>query len=294
MIDLAFCESLGGSLKFAKSIKPGQKHACSFGIIGGGESDIRRAMLPKEWRGEPLEGGSQDVETLTLALDIGDISCSPGNLSARRRTINTLYGDYEGVVDQLWGTNERALTRIEQTKTTLAPIRIWVCEHSPLERCCLYCICAMLHETKVPLYLVRVPNEIQKDDCIVSYHNTGELLPEELGTLAKNAILLTDAQRMANMCAWNDLTRENAPLRAIVNGMLMGVPADFYDFSLRANMLEGEFIMARIIGNTLVRMPGVSDRWLFLRINAMIDNGELIEVSPASEDHPYSAMLRRS
>lgn len=31
---------------------------------------------------------------------------------------------------------------------------------------------------------------------------------------------------------WTDLVNENSPLRAVINGKLIGVPEDFYDFRI--------------------------------------------------------------
>ncbi len=45
--------------------------------------------------------------------------------------------------------------------------------------------------------------------------------------------------------------RENASLRAVINGSLIGVPNDFYDFALRSNIPDGEFKVAQLIGKTM-------------------------------------------
>lgn len=90
------------------------------------------------------------------------------------------------------------------------------------------------------------------------------------------------------------MLRDNAPLRAIINGNVIGVPIDFYDFALRANMPDGEFRVAQLIGKSLNQIAGVGDRWLFLRIQAMIQSGELIEVSATTDDHPYLGVIIRN
>lgn len=72
------------------------------------------------------------------------------------------------------------------------------------------------------------------------------------------------------------------------------MPEDFYDFALRANLPDGEFKVAELIGKTLCQISGVGDRWLFLRLAAMLQSGELIAVAEATEDHPYSGVLKRS
>ncbi|MEL7603501.1 MAG: DUF3658 domain-containing protein [Bacillota bacterium] len=299
MIELSFSESLGGALKFAKSMKPGQRLNGSVAVIGGTRKEQREARRRRYyWTGAPLNGSSRDVEALTLALDIGDISdCRMGiqsNLNSRKRLLSDLYGDFPGVPEQIWQTNEHAFARIREAGSTQEPIRIWVSPHSPAELCCMYFVCRLIADSPAPLYVVHAPSEIEKGDCVVSYRSTGEIPPEELGNLAVSDEPVSMTMRRYYAGLWDDLVRENAPLRAIVNGVVMGVPAEFYDFALRANFPEGEFHVARLIGNTLIRMPGVSDRWLFLRMQSMLQSGELIEVAAATDDHPYSAIVKRA
>ncbi|MEG1500325.1 MAG: hypothetical protein RR396_00030 [Clostridiales bacterium] len=39
-------------------------------------------------------------------------------------------------------------------------------------------------------------------------------------------------------------------------------------------------------------MPGLGDQWLYSRIQAMLAAGQLIEVAPAKDGHPYLAVMR--
>lgn len=299
MIELSFSESLGGGLKIAKSMKPGQLLNGSVAVIGGTKKEQREARHRRYyWTGTPLEGSSRDVEALTLALDIGDISdCHTDtqcDLNSRKRVLSDLYGDFPDVPKQIWQTNAHALARVREAGSTQESIRLWVSGHSPAELCCMYFACRLMLHSPAPLYVVRVPSEIEKGDCVVSYHSTGEIPPEELGNLAVSDEPLSMTMRRYYAGLWDDLVRENAPLRAVVNGVVMGVPVGFYDFALRANLPEDEFHVARLIGNTLIRMPGVSDRWLFLRVQSMLRSGELIEIRAATDDHPYSAIVKRA
>ncbi len=298
MIELAFSESLGGSLKFAKSMKPGKLLNGPIAVFGGTKQEQREAKRRRYWTGTPLGGSSRDVEAMTLALDIGDISdCREDaqcDLRSRISVLCDLFGDFPGVPEQLWRTNEHALARIREAGSTLEPIRLWVSPHSPAELCGLYYTCHLTLNLPIPLYVVYAPSETEKGDCVVSYRSAGEMPPEELGDLAVSEQPLSLTMRRYFAMLWDDLVRENAPLRAIVNGVVMGVPKEFYDFALRANFPEGDFHVARLIGNTLIRMPGVCDRWLFLRVQSMLQDGELIEIKPAMDDHPYSAIIKMS
>ncbi|MEL1135037.1 DUF3658 domain-containing protein [Desulfitobacterium sp. THU1] len=279
MLELAFGESPAGALKLAKSMKQGQQ---------------LDAEKPRIWSGLTMEGSSKDVEALTLALDIGDISDMDTGMNARKKTLDGLFADFPGVSDEIWKTSQHALTRIQEARSTLEHIRMWICPSNPVEVCSLYFVCHLMLDAQTPLSVVCVPEQIMKDNCIISYRSTGEVNPESLGAFTKYEEPVSVLQRKIYANTWNDLARENAPLRAIINGNLIGVPENFYDFLLRANMPDGEFKVAQLIGKTMGQISGVGDRWLFLRVQAMIQSGELLEVSAATGDHPYSGVVKRN
>ena len=289
MIELAFGDSAAGALKMAKSMKQGARMAGAVGVIGGMEKDRRE--IPRYWTGVDMEGGPRDVAALTLALDIGDINTG---LYARRKVLDDLFGDFPGVPDALWKTNQHALKRIEEAGGSQEPIRMWISESNPGELCGLLYICHMLADAQTPLSAVYIPGRIEKDSGMVWYRGTGEIPAEELGAFVEYEAPISGLQRGAYAAIWGDLVRENTPLRAVVNGRIIGVPEYFYDFALRANMPRGECRVAQIIGKTLNQVPGVGDRWLFLRIREMIRSGELVEVSAATDDHPYSGIVKQA
>lgn len=294
MIELAFGESPAGALKLAKSMKQGERLNSAIAVIGGTRKEQCEAKKPRIWSGITMGGSSADVEALTLELDIGDISDMDTDMNARKKLLEELFADFTGVPEVIWETNQHTLTRLQEAKATLEPVRMWICVSNPAELCGLYFVCRLMVDAQTPLSVVRVPEQIEKDNRIVSYRSTGEINPEVLGAYTEYEEPISELQRRTYANFWSDLVRENAPLRAVINGRLIGVPKDFYDFALRANMPEGEFKVAQLIGKTLSQISGVGDRWLFLRIKAMLQSGELIEVSATTEDHPYSGVVKRS
>lgn len=266
MLELAFSESAAGSLKMAKSWQQ-EKEQC---------------------------GSSKDVAALTLALDMGNISDVHTDMSARKRFLDELFADFPDVSAGMWETNQHTLRRLQEVKATLEPVRIWICVSNPAELCGLYWVCRLLVDAQTALSVVRIPEHIQKDNSLISYSSAGEIPPDVIIAFTEYEETISELQRKVYANIWNSLVRENAPLRAVINGRLIGVPNDFYDFALRANIPDGEFMIARLIGKTLGQITGVGDRWLFLRIQAMLETGELIEVSAATGDHPYSGVVKRS
>ena len=78
---------------------------------------------------------------------------------------------------------------------------------------------------------------------------------------------------------------------------LRSLPEDAYDFSIRRALAEvpREFREGRLISDILGKYAlGVSDGWLAMRIEAMVQSGELAVVREAEADRPYSRVLRRA
>lgn len=236
--------------------------------------------------------GSRDVAALSLALDMGDISDMDGGMAGRQKLLDCLYAEYPGVSGEIWNTTRAALQRLLETKTSPEPVRMWIGNGNPAELCGLYFVCHLLKDTVLPLSVVRIPEQIETESSIVSYRNTGEIHPEAFRQYTKFEEPISELRQTVFANMWTGLVRENAPLRAVVNGSLMGVPEDFYDFAIRAAMPEGTFRIAHLIGRTLNQTPGVGDQWLYLRIKAMLQSGELFMVFPA-DDHHYSSVVGR-
>lgn len=293
MIELAFGESTAGALKLAKSMKHGARINGAVGVIGGTAKERRAVRKPRYWEGMTMEGEPSDVAALPLALDIGDLSDLDADMRARKEVLDALFAHFPDASDALWQTNRNTLHRLAAAKATLEPVRMWISEHDPAELCGFYFVCHLMAAAETPVSVVRVPIEIERDGAIIRYRNTGELCPEAFGGMVGLEEKISEAQRRVYATMWRTLVNENAPLRAVVNGTLIGVPETFYDFALRANIPEGECRIAHILGNALHQVPGVGDQWLFCRIQAMLNAGELVLVSPAAEDHPYSQAVRR-
>ena len=77
-----------------------------------------------------------------------------------------------------------------------------------------------------------------KKNVIMSYHSWSEVAAEEFaGSLGNERKLTADERRMyAEM--WGELVIENAPLRAVVNGTVLSVSEDFYDFIIWNRLTE--------------------------------------------------------
>jgi len=216
MIELAFGESPAGGLKLAKSMKQGERLNGAIAVFGGTRKEQREAKKPHNWSGITMEGSSQDVVALTLALDIDDISDMDTDMNARKKLLDELFSDFPGVPDEIWKTNQHTLTRLQEAKATLEPVRMWICFGNPAELCGLYFVCRLMVDAQAQLTVVRVPEQIEKDNSIISYQSTGEINPEAFGFFTEYEESISELRRRFYANIWSDLVRENAPLRAVI------------------------------------------------------------------------------
>lgn len=148
------------------------------------------------------------------------------------------------------------------------------------------------------LWIAELPAAEESAGVRVEYNGWGDVLPENFARLSKAAQRCSPMRLLAESALWGDLMRENAPLRAQINGRLHSVPEDFYDFLIeRAIDRQGgaAFLQAKVIGEVLGRdRPGVGDGFLALRMEKMIERGTLCVVTEAPSDAPgYHRMLRQ-
>ena len=296
MIELVFGESALATLKEAKSFKKGAVPG-AIATIGGrrGRKD-KEPPKPPRWTGASLDGNPKDVEALPLALDYGDISRSIPGLTGRQEVLEELYFHPAGASKSIWETAKHALSRLEKAKITGEPVRAWVSRQSPEEMCGLHFLCSLMHGSSLPLSVVWIPHEISlREGELTRFRSTNEIDAKYFGAFADAfEEPLSDVQRSAYNAAWAEMCSENTPLRAIVNGRLRSVPESFYDFILLENMPGEDIRTAMLIGRTLTVLDGVSDSILFRRVLELLRTGVLEEVSPATPDHPYSAIIKRA
>ena len=313
MLEIAFSESAQGGLRMAQSCCA----PTAFGVVFAHEdgsrpsrTELRAARRQAErntrrrWaEAVPLGGRAGDVYGFPLCLSAGDIAGEP--LGPERKAVLTrLYGAAfpQGetaaaeLMDHAAEQYRALLERLRQGEA----VRVWYSDQ-PDERCGLSWLSWELRRRglQVPVYLVDLPRyEERNDGTLVRYISWGEMEPERFGTYVSRQREASPVLRSALAQEWETLRQENGPLRAVVNGRLCTVSADFYDFALRRVLAEQpeEFHQARAIGLALGKyLPGISDCYLALRMEAMLARGELEVVAAAPEDGPaYHRRLRKT
>ena len=295
MIEILFGESEAASMKAAKceqiyvSSNDGPT-AC----FGAGK---RKAPEKKEcsW----IEGSSAEVICLGFLLDIGDIQKEITG-SYRKNLILSLYNqsqwdgedNYESELQEMFEHYTSDLLRLQEYLEDGEAVRIWYSD-APYSRCGFYQICQLLLKYQAEVHVVKLPEHVVREDCIVSYANWGEVAAEEFaGFLSYEKILTEDELRMYAQ-NWTDLVSENASLRVVINGKLISVSEDFYDFLIWKHLSDKPRKEARIIGDILgTSMLGVSDWWYAKRIQHYIECGDILVVEDS--ENTYARVIQRA
>ncbi len=295
MLEVVFHDSAKGAMLAAQRYRPDDgDSAASFGVIGG-RAPRRKASASRRSTGRPLGGRREDGIGLCLNLDVGDIS---GDVfgETRERALRFLFDCPEGeaAARELMEANRADRDRLLAAAAQGEPVRIWYSE-APGEMCGLLHAASLLEGLPCPMLAVRLPRVVPMPDGWKEYHCWNDAMPGEFADFADGQRLLDDTERRALVAHWRQLARENAPLRAVLNGGVRSVPETFYDYLIDRYMPEGEFVEARLIGEILGREPmGLSDGWFARRIDERVAAGELRVTRPSRDGHPYSRHLARA
>lgn len=285
MIEVLFGESEAASMKVAKNtvIIGKADGPTSVWLAGKKKPFVRKNS---GW----IEGTSKEVICLGFLLDIGDIK-EEIDSKYRKNLIYSLYAQEQ------WGKDEeldkemqrigncycKEMKRLKKYLEDGEKIRIWYSE-APYSMCGFYHLCSILQAYKNEIRVVRLPKYRIQSDSIISYQNWGEVAAEEFaGFLSyENGLSKEEIRMYAGL--WNDLKEDNSLLRAVVNGMVIGVPESFYDFLIWKRLTKKPIKEARLIGDILgCNRVSVGDWWYAKRIDLFIGQG-VIKVLEDSEN----------
>lgn len=284
MIEVLFGESESASMKVAKCTN----------ITGKPDGPttvwtVGKKKLPRKEHMGWIKGTSEEVICLGFLLDIGNIQETIDS-PYRKKLIHDMYiqeslGKDPEADTELWnlaGVYVREMQRLKKYLEEGEAIRIWYSD-APYSVCGFYHLCSVLSEYENQIWVVKLPEHIAFGNNIASYQNWGEVAAEEFaGFLSYERELSREEIRM--YCSvWNELKEENTPLRVIINGKIMGVAEDFYDFLIWKELTNKPIKEARLIGNIMGKYPvSKSDWWYAKRINDFIAEGK-IKVAVDSE-----------
>lgn len=297
MIEVVFSESTKGSIKVAKNYnKENMISGAAMGYIGG--TPPSKKELEECFEGEALGGNSNEVIGISLSLDIGDIS--KGVTSGERKKIlfkllKTPFSndEEEKSLEMQWQEKLNDLQMLKNLAQNGEHIRIWYSD-APYSICGFYFINSILENYNCSVSAIKLPKyEIKKKDTVVSYSSWGEINAGKFYKFLPLETNISKTEQRFFASRWKELQRENTLIRAVVNGELTSVNEDFYDYFIRINLPDTEFVVARLIGQVLATYQfGIGDWWIGQRIRNMIAKEELEIV--LDNEFDYRKVLKKS
>ncbi len=277
MIEVLFGESEAASMKAAKSMKiVGYVNGPTSVLVTGKETPPERTFAG--W----VEGTSEDVVCLGFMLDIGNIK-EPIDSPYRKNLIYSMYAQNQYVknpeIDQeLKLTGEVYLNELLRLKEYLEngeTIRVWYSD-TPYSICGFYSLCQILQKYKNEIHIVKLPEYMVRKTSIISYRNWGEVSAEEFAEFLTYESVMTKEEVRMYAQLWTELTEDNSPLRAMINGKVTGVSEDFYDFLIWKRLTRKPIKEARLIGDILGCFQiGMGDWWFARRIEHFIQQDKI-------------------
>lgn len=277
MIEVLFGESEAASMKAAKStVIVGHMSGPTAVWMAGKKTPPERTFTG--W----VEGTAEEVVCLGFMLDIGNIK-EPVDSQYRKNLIYSMcaqnqYGN-NLEIDEEWKLQgeiySNELLRLKKYLENGETIRVWYSD-APYSRCGFYSLCRILQNYENEVHVVKLPEHVVRKTSIVSYRNWGEVSAEEFaGFLSHERILTKEEVRMYALL-WIELTEDNSPLRAVINGRVTGVPEDFYDFLIWKKLTCKPIKEARLVGDILGYFQiGMGDWWFARRIEYSIQQGKI-------------------
>lgn len=277
MIEVLFGESEAGSMKAAKNkIVIGRVDGPTSVWMAGKKRPPERPFAG--W----VEGTAEEVVCLGFMLDIGDIK-EPVDSLYRKNLIYSMYAQDqweqgEAMEEELKQTADIYVKELSRLKSFLdngETVRIWYSD-APYSRCGFYHLCRMLRKYENEIRVVKLPEYTVREKSITIYKNWGEVAAEEFaGFLPYEKKLSKEEIRLYGLL-WSELADDNSPLRAVINGRVLGVPEDFYDFLIWKKLTNKPVKEARLIGDILGCFPvSVGDWWYAKRIEYYIRQGKI-------------------
>ncbi|AMP20803.1 hypothetical protein AZF37_06115 [endosymbiont 'TC1' of Trimyema compressum] len=163
------------------------------------------------------------------------------------------------------------LKRLYKTGDMGEDIRIWWSD-APAEACGFYWAMHILQDSKSRITSVKIPPFKLEGDSLRFINGTSDLSPEDIVEISATEKNIIFEERKAVALFWEKLVTENAPLRAVVNGIPCSLEEDFYDWVLWKIFPQRDFQVVEAIGLSLIQGTycGVTDWWYAQRIKAFI------------------------
>ena len=171
------------------------------------------------------------------------------------------------------------------------PIRIYN-DNSPGDVCGFTFACSLLDPYDVGISYVEIPMVVHEPEYIIANPSFEEILYNYFDETMELAVDIPyyDVNFYANI--WHLLKEENGPLRAVLNGQLVSVPENIYDFMI-LNCLDSPRTELQMMGEMVENhQKKLSDYWIAERVEQLIKEGKITVLK--DKEYPYQRVLIRT
>lgn len=211
-------------------------------------------------------------------LDVGYISESEDSnyrkIASWRLTHRYMTESDEKLLD--WWEHDGGWKRFYKAMENGDPFRIWYSEE-PKELCGFFYLCLLLKDYTGGVYAVKIPERIRYEEKRKYFltNSSGNLDPFNVGKALENEVKLSRWELRLYAEEWERLKKENAPLRTVIAGRIISVEEDFYDSLILKHVPSAPATEEQVFGKVLENLPFIQQGWITLRIQHMIDQGEI-------------------
>lgn len=304
MIELCFSESTYGSLRFAPRKLPLDAKVIGAEGISDEEYARRCAQASEQHRQRvaeaiPFETTPLDIYYLDFNLSVGDIT-QPVELpdGPRERLFaemnNIQYYEVDSkslrLVKQSWNKAIKSYEGFKERIKNNEDVRIWL-DTTPNDICGFLYSMELLSKVSSKVSVIVLPKFEIIEGRVIEHSSWGEINPLDYYKYGKYEQELPKEMIDALAWKWCELKKENAPLRAVINGKVVSVEEDFYDSFIRQAFPLEESTIIRMIGEIIANQPlFLSDSFIANRIKKMLADGELVYRQELKHDFYHSVI----
>ena len=233
---------------------------------------------------------SEDIVTFDLMLDIGfldqDVE-SRYRLELPDRFLSRIYCNAVENEDFSEYGKEilRDLSVLKERLKAKEPVRVWYSDY-PESLCGFFWACTLFRDYDSEIYAMYAP----KSDV----HKNNRHLAKGWGSFNQFSLGdYFDLQRLLSReeietCAehWDMLVEQNAPLRAVINGIPVSVDKDFYDRFIIPKIPDGPIKDSELVWRVIKGNEFLPPSWIYSRVYDMIDEGVFKVVGTAPTAYP--------
>lgn len=279
MIELFFDQSSCGSFRGATMIGNRNSFQVYASIEMADRDDCAVNESVEDEEGKPISSEFSDVYGLQLGLSVGNISgCIMNN---RQYELSFMFEEANDSprLKKIMADMNADLTSIHQRLNEGEAICIWYSD-VPDELCGFYWFMNQLAQwgiSNVQVMGVKLPEWIEYDQRVLMNDTWGEIAPKQWTHYIHLKKRIPEEVIKKSAAYWQRLQKENAPLRAVVNGKLASVSESFYDSFIEQVILsmDKEFNENQLLSKILNQHLRIGVSFIRSRINAMIQLGKL-------------------